>query len=55
MYLQETQLAGCQKQLDAAEKDFDYVRDQVTTMEVSLARIYNFDVARRKGIKGATS
>lgn len=51
--LQERQLAGCRAQLAAAQRDHDYVRDQVTTMEVSLARIYNYDVARRKAGAGA--
>ena len=46
--LQERQLSGCLAQLAAAQLDYDYVRDQVTTTEVSLARIYNYDVMRRK-------
>ena len=53
--VQERQLEGCRRQLEAAQKDFDYVQDQVTTMEVSLARVYNYDVAKRKEEKGAAS
>jgi len=46
--LQENQLDGCRGQLSTSQKDFDYARDQVTTTEVSLARVYNYDVEKRK-------
>ena len=49
--VQEQQLGGCRTLLESAKKDFEYIRDQVTTVEVSLARIYNYDVARRKEAK----
>lgn len=47
-FLQEKQLSSCRKQLTTVEGEMNYVRDQVTTTEVSLARVYNYDVARRK-------
>ena len=53
MCLQEHQLEGCRAQLAASQKDFDYARDQVTTTEVSLARVYNYDVEKRKKAKEA--
>ena len=49
--MQENQLDGCRQQLTASQKDFDYARDQVTTTEVSLARVYNYDVDKRKKAK----
>ena len=32
-------------------ESLDYVRDQQTTMEVNMARVYNWDVTRRRKIK----
>ncbi|KAL4527636.1 hypothetical protein Ndes2437A_g02784 [Nannochloris sp. 'desiccata'] len=49
--LLENQLEGCRAQLSASQTDFDYARDQVTTTEVSLARVYNYDVEKRKKAK----
>ena len=46
---QEQQLAGCRSQLSSAQADYEYVKDQVTTMEVSIARVYNYDVVKRRG------
>lgn len=42
------QLEGCRKQLAIVEFEKEYIRDQVTTTEVSVARIYNFGVAARR-------
>lgn len=43
------------KNLDAANRnltqidiDLDYLRDQITTTEVNMARVYNWDVKRRQ-------
>jgi len=53
----KTSLANC-------EEDLDFLREQVTTMEVAVARVYNWDVVQKrkdkeeeekkgkKGIKG---
>lgn len=46
--LLEQQLSGCSKQLHTAQLDYDYVKDQMTTTEVSMARIFNYDVLMRK-------
>jgi len=49
--MQEQQFSGCARQLEAVAKDYDYVKDQLTTTEVSVARIYNYDVMHRKDIR----
>ncbi len=46
--LLEEQLVSCVRQLDTLVKDCDYVRDQVTTTEVTMARVYNHSVATAK-------
>jgi hypothetical protein len=46
--LLEGQLEGCRAQLAAARADGEWVKDQLTTMEVSIARVYNYDVAARR-------
>ncbi|KAL2891527.1 putative prefoldin subunit 3 [Ceratocystis lukuohia] len=33
------------------EEDLDFVREQITTMEVALARVYNWDVVQKRKIK----
>eukprot|EP00890_Picochlorum_soloecismus_P004807 jgi/Picsp_1/5327/NSC_02688-R1_prefoldin subunit 3 len=46
--LLEQQLDGCKKQLEMLKDDYEYVKDQVTTTEVCLARIYNYSVETRR-------
>ena len=36
------------------EKDLNFVRDSITTLEVSLARVYNWDVMQRAAAKKDT-
>lgn len=36
------------KNLDLLEYDLDFLRDQLTTTEVNMARVYNWDVKRRQ-------
>lgn len=43
--LLEEQLASCVRQLDTLAHDCNYVRDQVTTTEVTMARVYNHAVS----------
>ena len=45
--LLEKNLLTATKNLDSLEEDLDFLRDQCTTMEVNMARIYNLDVKRR--------
>ncbi|KAK7107917.1 prefoldin subunit 3-like [Littorina saxatilis] len=51
-----------QKNLNAAittlaqvEEDLGFLRDQMTTLEVNMARVYNFDVKRRQAEKAIKS
>nr|QBH72839.1 prefoldin subunit [Embidopsocus sp. OG10733] len=41
-------LATAKKNLLAVEKDLDFLRDQFTTTEVNMARVFNWDVKRRQ-------
>lgn len=54
--LLEKNLATATKSLNQIDDDLDFLRDQYTTIEVSLARVYNWDVRRRQaaGIKGTS-
>lgn len=44
-------IEAAKKNLGYVEHDLDFVRDQFTTMEVNMARIYNWEVKRRQAIK----
>ncbi|RMZ56455.1 hypothetical protein APUTEX25_004678 [Auxenochlorella protothecoides] len=46
--LLETQLAGCSRQLSIVQEEHDYIKDQITTTEVSMARVYNYGVSQRR-------
>lgn len=39
------------KNLSQLEDDLDFLRDQFTTTEVNMARVYNWDVKRRQSMK----
>ncbi|KAF1946505.1 Prefoldin, subunit 3 [Clathrospora elynae] len=41
-------LATARKSLAACEEDLDFLREQITTLEVAFARVYNWDVAQRR-------
>ncbi|CAL8326359.1 unnamed protein product [Lota lota] len=45
--LLEKNLSTASRNLDALEDDLDFLRDQFTTTEVNMARVYNWDVKRR--------
>ncbi|XP_066190212.1 prefoldin subunit 3 isoform X5 [Sylvia atricapilla] len=45
--LLEKNLSTATKNLDLLEEDLDFLRDQFTTTEVNMARVYNWDVKRR--------
>ena len=38
--------------VDICEEDLDMVRDQIITVEVNIARVFNHDVVRRRQAKG---
>merc|ERR1712002_278642 len=58
-YTTEEALQVVQKNLDAAQKrlteineDMNFLRDQSTTTEVSMAQVYNWEVKNKKKQKG---
>ncbi|KAF9902203.1 hypothetical protein BX616_002006 [Lobosporangium transversale] len=46
--LLKTKLESALKTLKNTEEDLAYLRDQITTMEVNTARVYNWDVKQRR-------
>ena len=48
-------LSNAQTKLAETEDDLDYLKDQMTTMEVQIARVYNQGVANKQAneAKGA--
>ncbi|KAN0059927.1 hypothetical protein ACQY0O_007900 [Thecaphora frezii] len=46
--LLSTKLEGAEKSLVAAKEDLDFLREQITIMEVNTARVHNWDVKRRR-------
>merc|ERR1711988_15125 len=43
------------KSLEQVEEDLGFLRDQTTTIEVNMARVYNWDVKKRQQKTGAPS
>lgn len=48
-------LTTSQSNLKQIEEDLEFLRDQITTSEVNLARVYNWNVKRLQAQKGSTS
>lgn len=46
-------LSGARKSKGECEEDLDYLREQITTMEVNIARVYNWDVTEKRKEKEA--
>ncbi|KDN47996.1 Prefoldin, subunit 3 [Tilletiaria anomala UBC 951] len=46
--LLSAKLSGAEKSLQGAKADLEFLRDQITTMEVNTARVHNWDVKRRR-------
>ncbi|KAI9886635.1 MAG: peptide chain release factor 1 [Watsoniomyces obsoletus] len=46
--LLESKLQAAKKALESCEEDLDYLREQITTLEVATARVYNWDVTRKR-------
>jgi len=46
-------LSNATKNLSQVEHDLDFLRNQCTTTEVTMARIYNWDVKRRRAAKAS--
>ena len=53
--LLERNLSAARKSLETVEEDLGFLRDQTTTIEVNMARIYNWDVKRRQSQQASTS
>lgn len=51
--LLNTRLANNTQQLATVKEDLDFLRENITTMEVNTARLYNWDVERRKKMRAA--
>ncbi|PVD28661.1 hypothetical protein C0Q70_11255 [Pomacea canaliculata] len=50
-FLLEKNLNAAVKTLAQVEEDLGFLRDQMTTLEVNMARVYNWDVKRRQAEK----
>lgn len=46
--LLQSKLEAAQSSLANCEEDLDFLREQITTMEVATARLYNWDVGQRR-------
>lgn len=46
--LLQTKLSTAKNSLSTCEEDLDFLREQITTLEVAFARVYNWDVAQRR-------
>jgi hypothetical protein len=44
-------LTNCKANIASVEKDCEVVRDTITTIDVSISRIWNYDVERRRSAK----
>ncbi|KAI5742605.1 hypothetical protein M8J77_009163 [Diaphorina citri] len=49
--LVQKNIEAAKKNLSYIEHDLDFLRDQFTTTEVNMARVYNWDVKRRNQLK----
>ncbi|KAL8909176.1 MAG: hypothetical protein Q9207_000350 [Kuettlingeria erythrocarpa] len=46
--LLESKLSTAQKSLENCEEDLDFLREQITTLEVATARVYNWEVTMNR-------
>jgi hypothetical protein len=53
--LLSTKLSGAKKNLTEVVEDLEWIREQVTVMEVNFARVHNWDVKRRRDRKTTES
>ena len=44
-------LAGCKANIATTESDIGFIKESITTTEVSIARVYNYDVEARRKLK----
>ncbi|KAK5172981.1 peptide chain release factor 1 [Saxophila tyrrhenica] len=50
--LLESKLGTAKSSMSNCEEDLDFLREQITTMEVATARVYNWDIGERRKEKG---
>ncbi|KAH7362063.1 prefoldin subunit 3 [Plectosphaerella cucumerina] len=50
--LLEGKLATAKLSLSNCEEDLEFLREQITTMEVAIARVYNWEVVQKRKEKG---
>ena len=43
-----TKLSSAKTSLEQVNEDLDFLKEQITTMEVNMARVYNADVKKRR-------
>ena len=48
----QSNLANAKAKLDEKNEDLDHLRNQIITVEVNMARVFNYDVKRRREGKG---
>ena len=46
--LLSTKLTNAETSLQGLQEDLEFLREQITVMEVNTARLYNWDVVRRR-------
>ncbi|KAK3985905.1 Prefoldin subunit-domain-containing protein [Cladorrhinum sp. PSN332] len=46
--LLESKFGAAKRSLKNCEEDLDFLREQITTMEVNVARVYNWDVVQKR-------
>ncbi|KAH6872994.1 prefoldin subunit 3 [Alternaria rosae] len=46
--LLQSKLSTAKQSLGTCEEDLEFLREQITTLEVAFARVYNWDVAQRR-------
>ncbi|KAL8743669.1 MAG: hypothetical protein Q9190_003997 [Brigantiaea leucoxantha] len=46
--LLESKLSTAEQSLEHCEEDLDFLREQITTLEVATARVYNWEVTTRR-------
>lgn len=51
--LLEKKLSDALSTLEVSNEDVEFLRENITTMEVNCARLYNWDVERRQALKQA--
>ncbi|THG96479.1 hypothetical protein EW026_g5366 [Hermanssonia centrifuga] len=49
--LLRTKLESAETNLAGVIEDLEFLREQITVMEVNTARVYNWDVKRRRDIR----